>query len=208
MVDPYSGVSEKLKPYKVSPFRLREILPFLFQRRRFTIIHNLFVTSSHLLLILIIVIPIEKEEQGMKKLLVVALMVVFGALLSTAAVAAGPRGQGPVPDNQVDVNAFRAFQKETLPLRDEMAAKRLELRNEFNKDTPDQAKIATLQKEMIDLRTKISAAAKKNGLPDRGFGPGYGGGDGYGPGYGRGYHMGQGGGYGPGYGRGSCPMWQ
>jgi hypothetical protein len=154
------------------------------------------------------VIPIEKEEQGMKKLLVVALMVVFGALLSTAAVAAGPRGQGPVPDNQVDVNAFRAFQKETLPLRDEMAAKRLELRNEFNKDTPDQTKIAALQKEMIDLRTKISAAAKKNGLPDRGFGPGYGGGDGYGPGYGRGYHMGQGGGYGPGYGRGSCPMWQ
>jgi hypothetical protein len=152
------------------------------------------------------VIPIEKEEQGMKKLLVVALMVVFGALLSTAAVAAGPRGQGPVPDNQVDVNAFRAFQKETLPLRDEMAAKRLELRNEFNKDTPDQTKIAALQKEMIDLRTKISDAAKKNGLPDRGFGPGYGGG--YGPGYGRGYHMGQGGGYGPGYGRGSCPMWQ
>ena len=142
----------------------------------------------------------------MKKLLVVALMVVFGALLSTAAVAAGPRGQGPGPDTQVDINAFRNFQKETLPLRDEMAVKRLELRNEFNKDTPDQAKIAALQKEMIDLRTKISDAAKKNGLPDRGFGPGYGGG--YGPGYGRGYHMGQGGGYGPGYGRGSCPMWQ
>ena len=175
MVDPYSGVSEELKPCKGSPFHLREILPSSFQRRRFTIIHNLFVISSHLLLILITVIPIEKEEQGMKKLLVVALMVVFGALLSTAAVAAGPRGQEPGPDTQVDVNAFRAFQKETLPLRDEMAAKRLELRNEFNKDTPDQTKIAALQKEMIDLRTKISDAAKKNGLPDGGFGPGYGG---------------------------------
>ena len=138
----------------------------------------------------------------MKKLLVVALVVIFGALLSTAALAAWTRGQGP--DSQVDVNAFRNFQKETLPLRDEMAVKRLELRNEFNKDTPDQAKIAALQKEMIDLRTKISDAAKKNGLPDRGFGPGYGGRGGYG----RGYHMGQGGGYGPGYGRGYCPMWQ
>jgi zinc resistance-associated protein len=150
----------------------------------------------------------------MKKLLAVALVVVFGAALSTAAVAAWTRGQGTGPDSQVDVNAFRAFQKETLPLRDEMAAKRLELRNEFNKETPDQAKIGALQKEMIDLRTKISDAAKKNGLPDRGFGRGYAGGDGYGPSYGngpgrgRGYHMGYGGGYGPGSGRGSCPMWQ
>jgi len=138
----------------------------------------------------------------MKKLLVVALVVVFGAALSTVALAAWTRGQGP--DAQVDVNAFRNFQKETLPLRDEMAVKRLELRNEFTKETPDQAKIAALQKEMIDLRTKISDAAKKNGLPDSGFGRGYVGGDGYG----RGYHMGYDGGYGPGAGRGSCPMWQ
>ena len=121
-----------------------------------------------------------------------------------AAVAAWPRGQGPGPDSQVDVNAFRNFQKETLPLRDEMAVKRLELRTEFNKETSDQAKIAALQKEMIDLRTKIGDAAKKNGLPDRGFGPGYGG---HGPGYGRGQHMGWGGGYGQGYGRGHCPNW-
>lgn len=142
----------------------------------------------------------------MKKLLVVALVVVFGAALSAAAGAAW--NQGPGPGSQVDVNAFRNFQKETLPLRDEMAAKRLELRNEFNKDTPDQAKIAALQKEMIDLRTKIGDAAKKNGLTDWAYGPGYGRG-GYGPGYGRGYHMARGGGgYGPGYGSGYCPMWQ
>ncbi len=52
---------------------------------------------------------------------------------------------------------------------------------------------------MIDLRTKISDAAKKNGLPDRGFGTGYGKRGGYGPGYGRGHHMGWGGGVWPGY---------
>ena len=95
--------------------------------------------------------------------MVVALIVVFGALLSTVAVAAWTKGQGPGPDAQVDVNAFRNFQKETLPLRDEMAVKRLELRNEFSKTNPDQAKIAALKKEMIDLRTQISDAAKKNG---------------------------------------------
>ncbi len=143
----------------------------------------------------------------MKKVFVVALVVVFGALMSTGAFAAWNRGPWANPGEQVDVNAFRNFQKETVPLRDEMAVKRLELRNEFNKETPDQAKIAALQKEMIDLRTKISDAAKKNGLPDRGFGPGYGKRGGYGPGYGRGHHMGWGGGYGPGYGKGYCSTW-
>lgn len=143
----------------------------------------------------------------MKKVFVGALVVAFGVLLSTGAFAAWNRGPWANPGEQVDVNAFRNFQKETLPLRDEMAAKRLELRNEWNKETPDQGKIAALQKEMIDLRTKISDAAKKNGLPDWGFGPGYGKRGGYGPGYGRGHHMGWGGGYGPGYGKGSCPNW-
>jgi hypothetical protein len=154
--------------------------------------------------------PIKKEEQGMKKLMVVALVIVFGALLSTVAVAAWTRGQGPGPDSQVDVNAFRNFQKETLPLRDEMAVKRLELRNEFNKAEPDEAKIAALKEEMIALRTQISDAAKKNGLPDRGFGPGYAKRGGNGPGncggFGRGGKgPGYGRGYGPGCGAGSCP---
>jgi hypothetical protein len=150
--------------------------------------------------------PIEKEEHGMKKLMVVALIVVFGALLSTVAVAAWTKGQGPGPDTQVDVNAFRNFQKETLPLRDEMAVKRLELRNEFSMSNPDQAKIAALKEEMIALRTQISEAAKKNGLPDRGFGPGYAGRGGNGPGNCGGFGRG---GNGPGYvhgcGAGYCP---
>jgi hypothetical protein len=111
-------------------------------------------------------------------------------------------------------------------LRDEMMAKRLEVRNEFSKEKPDQNRIATLEKEMIDLRTKIQESAQKNGLPNwdqgrmmgrgghgQGYGPGCGGygrgnGPGYGGGYGRGRMMGRGydgprGGYGP----GNCPMW-
>ncbi len=71
----------------------------------------------------------------MKKVFVVALVVVFGALMSTGAFAAWNRGPWANPGEQVDVNAFRNFQKETVPLRDEMAVKRLELRNEFNKET-------------------------------------------------------------------------
>ena len=143
----------------------------------------------------------------MKKVLAVALAVVFGTLMSSASFAAWTMGQSLGPGVQVDVNAFRNFQKETLPLRDEMAVKRLELRNEFIKETPDQARIATLQKEMIDLSTKIREAASKNGLPDSGFGLGFSKRGSYGPGYGRGHHMGWGGCHGPGYGRGYCPNW-
>ena len=90
---------------------------------------------------------------------------------------------------------------------DEMMAKRVEIRNEYAKEKPDQNRIGTLQKEMIDLRTKIQTVAEKQGLPAAGFGPGMmGRGMGNGPGmmggHGRG---GQGfGGQGRGYGNGPC----
>jgi zinc resistance-associated protein len=124
----------------------------------------------------------------MKKVLVATLVVAAGLLVGSMAFAAWGPGHGPGPGSQVDVQAFRNFQKETLSLRDEMMAKRLELRNEFSKEKPDQTRIATLQKEMIDLRTKIQESAQKNGLPNWGQGRmmgrgGYGpGSDDYGPG--------------------------
>ncbi len=158
----------------------------------------------------------------MKKVSVVAMVVAVGFLLSTVAYAAW-QGYGP-GSGQADVNALKQFQKETLPLRDELAAKRLDLWNEYNQQKPDQSKIATLQKDIIDLQTKIQAAAEKQGLPA--YGPwmrggygGYGMGQGrmygrggYGPGYGMGPGMMGRGGYGggPGYGGGYdgyCPMW-
>jgi zinc resistance-associated protein len=111
----------------------------------------------------------------------------------------GPGGPGFGPDKEVDIAAFKNFQKETLSLRDEMMVKRIELRNEFAKEKPDRNKTATLQKEMIDLRTKIQAAAEKNGLPGPGFGRGGRGGRGGcgGPGGGPGFGGGRGG-FGPG----------
>lgn len=149
----------------------------------------------------------------MKKTWVVVLTVAFGlALLGTSVYAqwgmgcGGPGGYGYAGSGgkPVDVNAVKAFQKETLPLRDEMMVKRVEIRNEYAKEKPDEARIATLQKEMIDLRAKIKAAADKQGLSAAGFGRGYGpraGGAGCG-GWGRG-----GQGYDRGPGSGNCPMW-
>jgi zinc resistance-associated protein len=124
-----------------------------------------------------------------------------------AGYGCGPcgHGAGAISGKPVDTAAFRAFQKETLPLRDEMMAKRLDIRNEYLKEKPDQNRIAALQKEMIDLRTKIRTAAEKQGLPAAGFGQGCGQRMAGGPGYGGRGCGGRGfGGRGPG--SGPCPM--
>jgi hypothetical protein len=92
----------------------------------------------------------------------------------------GMMGYGPGGGKAVDVEKFKQFQKETSTLREEMMTKKIELRNEFLKDKPDTDRIATLQKDVIDLRTKIGKAADKAGL--EGFGPHRGGGPmGHGP---------------------------
>jgi len=134
---------------------------------------------------------------------------VVAFLLGTVAYGAW-QGYG---GQQVDVNALRQFQKETLPMRDELQAKGLELRNESLKESPDQARIAKLRGEIGDLRARIQSAAEEKGLPGWGYGGGmrggYWGGRGCGmrgPAWGYGRMMGDG--YdGRGYGRGGCPMW-
>jgi hypothetical protein len=95
----------------------------------------------------------------------------------------------------VSVDKFKQFQKETSGLRDELVLKQVELRSEFAKDKPDTDKIASLRKDIIDLRTKIDKAADKAGLDDNA-----------GPARGRGYHRGYGMMYGGGGGYG-CGMW-
>ena len=133
----------------------------------------------------------------MKKVLVAVLVAALALSLGGLAYAVGDTGPGY--GNQTDVKAVRTFQKETLPLRDELIAKRVELQNEYAKPNPDQNRIATLQKEMIDLRAKIENSARKQGLYDRGYMAG---------GYGPGWMMGRGG-YGPHYGGGYgyCHTW-
>lgn len=132
----------------------------------------------------------------MKKLMVAAMAALVLGLAGTFAYALQDG-----PSRQVDVNAFRQFQKETLPLRDEMMAKGLELRNEYAKEKPDQNKITKLRSEMTDLRTRIQASADKQGLQGYGYGPGSGRGRGYAQ---RGCGYGGGPGFGGGPRRGGC----
>ena len=80
-----------------------------------------------------------------------------------------------------------AFLKDTLPIRQSMATKRIALRTLYAQPNADQAKIKALQGELIDLRGKLAKKANDSGLPAFGFGRGNrrgpgGSGMGYGPG--------------------------
>lgn len=128
----------------------------------------------------------------------------------------GP-GVNLTPEQNQKVQALQeSFLKQTLPLRNEMQIKQLELRTLWAQTNPDQAKILAKQKEINALRGQLQEKGTQNRLEMRKIltpeqqaqlganGPGFG------PGYGmRGGMMG--GGFGPGrgmgYGTGYCPRW-
>lgn len=114
--------------------------------------------------------------------------VVAAAVLVAGVAFAQRAGYGPGPgmgfgpgscmagtDGNVNVENLKKFQKETQGLRDEMMVKRAELNNEYNKETPDAARMTELRKELIDLQAKIGKSAETYGLnAAAGTGPGRG----------------------------------
>jgi len=131
----------------------------------------------------------------------------------------GPMGSsGPAlnltAEQNQKIQAMReGFFKETLPLKNEMQTKQLELRTLWAQTNPDQDKILAKQKEINALRAQLQEKRTQHQLEMRKvltpeqqaqigpFGPGFG------PGAGRG--MGMRGGFGPGRGMGypGCPRW-
>ena len=73
-------------------------------------------------------------------------------------------GQGGGRFDGASAGALKKFQAETLSLRDALAAKQIDLGEEYDKAEPDAARIAALRKEIVDLETKIDASAEKHGL--------------------------------------------
>jgi Spy/CpxP family protein refolding chaperone len=109
------------------------------------------------------------------------------------------------------------FQNETLPVRNELAAKSLELRSLMAQPSPNSATISAKQKEIFALQQKMQekslayqANARSALTPQQisqlppGCGLGFAAGTGYGASYGGGYGRGMGysAGFGTGYGRG------
>lgn len=106
----------------------------------------------------------------MKKAMVIGLAVVIGLFLVSAVYAVqgghGSHGAGTCPNtpSNVDVETLKKFHKETFSLRDEIMTKKIELRGEYSKQTPDTNRIATIQKEIIDLKAKVQEIANKYGI--------------------------------------------
>lgn len=112
--------------------------------------------------------------------------VIVVAVMMLAGGAALAQGTSP------GAGAARKYQKETLSLRDELAAKQLDLEAEYDKSQPDPARIASLRKEIIDLEARIQVVADNYGVRS------------WGRGYGRGMMYGSWGGSGYGWGCGGC----
>jgi len=108
----------------------------------------------------------------MKKNILIGMVAVLAlGLVASTAMARGPgygRGQGYGPQNGCpavsnltaeQTSRIQAIQQENFqeitPLREQLFAKRTELRNLWVTQNPDQAKIAALQKEMLDIRAQL-----------------------------------------------------
>lgn len=60
---------------------------------------------------------------------------------------------------------MKKFIADTMPIREEMHAKHMQLQKEMIKDATDQEAIKKLQGEMVELRKKMMDARAKAGLP-------------------------------------------
>ena len=108
---------------------------------------------------------------------------------------------------------WRFFDKDTLPLRNELMTKQLELRTLWSQTTPDQEKILAKQREINTLKGQLQEKATKHQLEMRSVltpeQQAQWGAHGFGPGSGRGMRgeFGPRGGGGWGRNCGNCPRW-
>ena len=111
-------------------------------------------------------------------------LVVLGLVLSMSLIVAGSsfarggggygmmgdgydRGAGDCYRDDVDPEIRAEFREETQQFRDELRSLKLELRQEYDKDTTDADRVGQLRKNMIDVQTQIQKVADKYDI-DRG----------------------------------------
>jgi hypothetical protein len=103
----------------------------------------------------------------MKKKMVVGIITLGLVLMVSSGVFAWWNGgmghMGMGPGATVNTEVLQNYQKETLPMRDALALKQAELQNEYSKVTPDAGRIASLEKEIYDLQSRLNVAAAKYG---------------------------------------------
>jgi len=114
-----------------------------------------------------------------RSLMIVALVLSLSVLAAGNALARwdgandgrGQRGfncRGADGAADVDLEKVVKFKKETLPLRDQLWTKKLELSREYKKEKPDPEVVEKLRAEMAEIQTSIDKVAADNGLADWG----------------------------------------
>lgn len=93
---------------------------------------------------------------------IIGILVLTGVLIMGTVFAFGYQDpSGTNACQNLDVEKVQQFQKETQSQRDEMMIKKLELRKEYGKETPDDKRISTLKQEIKGLKVSIQQAADK-----------------------------------------------
>jgi zinc resistance-associated protein len=83
-------------------------------------------------------------------------------------------GYGPAwSQAPVNSQAWAKFQRDTLELRQKLAAKNQELATLYAQPQPDQARIASVNQEIAGLRAELIKKAGEAGLPAGGYGYGW-----------------------------------
>jgi len=101
-------------------------------------------------------------------------MLIGGSAMARWDGASDGRGQRGfncwTADGAGDVDPEKVIQvrKDTLPLRDELWGKKLELSREYKKDQPDMQVVEQLRKDMVEIQTRIDKVASDHGLTNWG----------------------------------------
>lgn len=107
-------------------------------------------------------------KKSLVALTVVAALAISGSAFARGGMGMGPMGMGNCPQmGQAGAMTpeMKKFIADTMPLREEMHAKHIQLQKEMIKDKPDAAKVTKLQGEVAELRQKMMDARAKAGLP-------------------------------------------
>lgn len=97
----------------------------------------------------------------MKKKMIVGIAMTVGILTIGALSASAADSCGNCTDKQ----SVQQFTQETAGLASELKTKDIELRVQYGYDAVDINKVDLLEAELKELKSKINAAAQKNGIP-------------------------------------------
>ena len=95
--------------------------------------------------------------------MIAGMAVLIGLMMSGSVYAMGPggwHGMGFTAVANLNIDSVKNFLKDTTSARNELILKRIELIKAYEAQEINYDKIASIQKEIIDLKTKILDAAR------------------------------------------------